>query len=163
MCPRVSYKEKNMKNLFFGILKVTEERSRIRIRIHYSEVRIRGSGSAPKCHGFPTLEFTIGRNMNIPSVLRLLSTRWKSRWENDRAWESFIIHLTMKGDQKRQNRFRSSSSKFFGINIQFSRSLLFFYTIQKNKYYKGNVPLFIPKNFPPSFFFISCDFFCFLR
>jgi hypothetical protein len=26
-----------------------------RIRIHESEVRIRGSGSAPKCHGSPTL------------------------------------------------------------------------------------------------------------
>ncbi len=42
---------------FFGILKVAEERSRIRswIRIRYSEVRIRGSGSAPKCHGSPTM------------------------------------------------------------------------------------------------------------
>jgi hypothetical protein len=35
--------------------KVTEERSQIRIRIRWSEVRIRGSGSAPKCHGSPTL------------------------------------------------------------------------------------------------------------
>ncbi len=32
---------------------MNEERSPI--RIHLSEVRIRGSGSAPKCHGFPTL------------------------------------------------------------------------------------------------------------
>ncbi len=39
----------------FCILKVTEERSRTRSRIHYSDVRIRGSGSAPKCHGSHTL------------------------------------------------------------------------------------------------------------
>jgi hypothetical protein len=39
---------------FKNILKVTEGRCRIRIRIHWSEVRIRGSGSAPKCHGSPT-------------------------------------------------------------------------------------------------------------
>ncbi len=43
------------KKIFFCIL--TEERSRIRswIWIHYSEVRIRGSGSAPKSHGSLTL------------------------------------------------------------------------------------------------------------
>jgi hypothetical protein len=44
-----------MKQNFFFILNVTEERIRIRNRIHLSEVRIRGSGSAPKCHGSPTL------------------------------------------------------------------------------------------------------------
>ena len=42
-----------------GILKVTDEknriRSRIRIRILKSVVRIRGSGSVPKCHGSGTL------------------------------------------------------------------------------------------------------------
>jgi hypothetical protein len=39
-----------MKKLYFHILKVTEEKSRIR---SWSEVRILGSrsGSAPKCHG----------------------------------------------------------------------------------------------------------------
>ncbi len=52
MCLRVSYnkqyEEKNnfYDNIFFGILKVTEERSRIWNRIHKSEV---------KCHGSPTL------------------------------------------------------------------------------------------------------------
>ncbi len=43
-------------NLFFvGILKVKDESSRI--RIHYSEAWIRGSGSGstPKCHGSGTL------------------------------------------------------------------------------------------------------------
>ncbi len=34
---------------------VTEERSQIGIRIHLSEVRIRGSGSAPKYHRSPSL------------------------------------------------------------------------------------------------------------
>jgi hypothetical protein len=39
-------------NLFFvGIFKVNDENSRIRIRIHYSETWIRGSGSTPKCFG----------------------------------------------------------------------------------------------------------------
>jgi hypothetical protein len=41
MCQQVSYKKKYMKKIFIGILKVTEERSRIRswcwIRIHWSE------------------------------------------------------------------------------------------------------------------------------
>ncbi len=47
-----NYEKKIWKKLFFFcILKINEERSRIRswIRIHKSEVRIRGSGSAPKC------------------------------------------------------------------------------------------------------------------
>jgi hypothetical protein len=38
-----------------GILKVSDESRRIRIRIHESEAWIRGSGSTPKCHGFATL------------------------------------------------------------------------------------------------------------
>jgi hypothetical protein len=58
MCLRVSYEKKK---IFFCILKVTEERSWIRswIRIHQLEVRIRGSGSALKSHGSPTLGITI--------------------------------------------------------------------------------------------------------
>jgi hypothetical protein len=64
MCLWASYK-KNMKKCFFCILKINEERSpirswiRIRIRIHWSEERIRrsGSGSAPKCHGSPNTGF----------------------------------------------------------------------------------------------------------
>ena len=52
-----------MKKFFFCILKVTEERSQIWswilfqswIQIHLSEVHIRGSRSAPKCHESPTL------------------------------------------------------------------------------------------------------------
>ncbi len=53
MCLRLSYMKKNVKKIFFCILKVTEERSRIR----KSEERIRGSVSrfAQKCHGSPTL------------------------------------------------------------------------------------------------------------
>jgi hypothetical protein len=35
-------------------LKVTDENIRIRIRIRWSETRIRGSGSVPKCHGSAT-------------------------------------------------------------------------------------------------------------
>ncbi len=40
---------------FFGVLKVNDKDSRIRIRIHWSEAWIRGSGSTPKCHGSATL------------------------------------------------------------------------------------------------------------
>ncbi len=46
---------KKIKNNKICFLEATEERSRIRIRIHLSEVRIRGSGSTSKCHGAPTL------------------------------------------------------------------------------------------------------------
>ncbi len=44
--------------LFVGVLKVNDENSRIRIRIHYSEAWIRGSGSGStqKCHGPGTLQ-----------------------------------------------------------------------------------------------------------
>jgi hypothetical protein len=51
-----------MKKKKICILKINEESSRtrswIRSRIHQSAVRIRGSGSAPKCHGSPTLIYT---------------------------------------------------------------------------------------------------------
>jgi hypothetical protein len=36
-------------------LKVNDENTRTRIRIHYSEAWISGSGSTPKCHGSATL------------------------------------------------------------------------------------------------------------
>jgi hypothetical protein len=43
-------------NIFYvGVLKVTDEKSRIRIR--KSEVQIRVSVSVPKCHGSGTLRF----------------------------------------------------------------------------------------------------------
>jgi hypothetical protein len=60
MCLWVSYKDK-YEIIFFYIIKVTLERSRIRIQ--KSEVRIRGSGSrsTPKCEGFPTLILTLHR------------------------------------------------------------------------------------------------------
>jgi hypothetical protein len=45
------------KIVFVGVLKVNDENSRIRFRIHKSEAWIRGSrsGSTPKCHGSATL------------------------------------------------------------------------------------------------------------
>jgi hypothetical protein len=54
-------KQKNFKKnlLSVGILKATEEKGRIRIRIRQSVVRICGSGSAPKCHGSTKLEETV--------------------------------------------------------------------------------------------------------
>ncbi len=54
-------KQRNFRKkiVFVGLLKVNEENSRIRIRIriHYSEAWIHGSGSGstPKCHGSGTL------------------------------------------------------------------------------------------------------------
>jgi hypothetical protein len=48
-----------MEKIVFCILKINDERSQI--RIHESEIRIRGSGSrsAPKCYGSPTLVETM--------------------------------------------------------------------------------------------------------
>jgi hypothetical protein len=64
----VSYMRKI--NLFFCVLEVTEERSQIRswirIRIQLSEVRIRGSGSEPKCYRSPTL---VARNNFYSEIL----------------------------------------------------------------------------------------------
>ncbi len=50
-------------NFIFGILKITGEkrRSRICIRVRYSNVRIRWSGSIPKCYGSGTLELVNAR------------------------------------------------------------------------------------------------------
>jgi len=60
MCLWASYKKKIWKQQnVFCILKINEERSRIRscfwIWIHWSEIRIRGPGSAQNCHRSPTL------------------------------------------------------------------------------------------------------------
>jgi hypothetical protein len=45
------------KYFFDGVLKVNDEKNRIRIRIriHLSEAWISGSGSTQKCHGSATL------------------------------------------------------------------------------------------------------------
>ncbi len=67
MCLWVSCKKK-YGIFFFCILKVTEERSWIRIL--KSEVRIRGSGSVPKFHGSPTLV----------DLKTCSGTGWGSRW-----------------------------------------------------------------------------------
>ncbi len=55
--PSKSKKQKNffLNQFFVGVLKVNDEKSRIRIRIHQSEAWIRGSGSMPICHGSATL------------------------------------------------------------------------------------------------------------
>jgi hypothetical protein len=55
---KIISKKTFLKNKFFiDKLKVTNENSRIRIRIriHYSEIWIHGSGSVPKFHGYETL------------------------------------------------------------------------------------------------------------
>jgi hypothetical protein len=39
-------------SFFVGVLKVNDKNGRI--RIHFSEAWIRGSGSTPKCHGSAT-------------------------------------------------------------------------------------------------------------
>jgi hypothetical protein len=56
--------KKKLDNFFFvGVLKVTDEKSRIRIGL--SEVRIPGSRSVPKCQADPAYEAvlnTLGKN-----------------------------------------------------------------------------------------------------
>jgi hypothetical protein len=63
--PSKSNKQNKQKLFFVGVLKVTYEKSwiRIRIRIRWSEVRIRGSGSVPKCQDPDPGN---GSGMNIP-------------------------------------------------------------------------------------------------
>ncbi len=66
----ISIKTQRKRLLFVGVLKVTQEKSRIRIRIRnricQSQEQIRGSGSAsasgslPICHGFRTLPISKG-------------------------------------------------------------------------------------------------------
>jgi hypothetical protein len=62
-------KEIGIKKFFAGILMVTDETSRIRIRIRIwirqSEAWIRGSGSTPKCHGSGTLLKTLSTSANL--------------------------------------------------------------------------------------------------
>jgi len=66
------YNKFEEKNIFFiGVLQVTDEKSRIRSRIRnlLSKVRIRGSGSVPKCHESGTL---VGRKVFCPHFRLLL-------------------------------------------------------------------------------------------
>jgi hypothetical protein len=62
--PLKSNEQKNffLNKFFVGVLKVSDENSRIRIRIririHWSEARIRGSGSTPKCYEIATLFYS---------------------------------------------------------------------------------------------------------
>ncbi len=74
MCLWARYK-KNIKKYFFCILKINEERSRIRSRIHLSEERIRGSGSAPNCPGSPTLLQCFGQHNSYIGTFFCLHTR----------------------------------------------------------------------------------------
>ncbi len=51
----ISKKNFKKKQFFVDVLKVTDENSRIRIRIHETDVWIRGSGSTPQFAGSATL------------------------------------------------------------------------------------------------------------
>ncbi len=57
---KCTFKKQEAKKWFFGgVFKVNDKNSRILSRrIHWSEARIRLSGSVPKCHGSATLEET---------------------------------------------------------------------------------------------------------
>jgi hypothetical protein len=66
-----SKSNKQKRKLFFvGILKVTDEKSRIRIPIRMSVERIRGSGSIPKCHGSTTMNTRNGNKTNMNNIIR---------------------------------------------------------------------------------------------
>jgi hypothetical protein len=68
----VSKKCKKQKNLGkIIIFVVTDRSSRIRIRIHLSEVWIRGSGSIPKLHGSATLKFIICAVLEVHELILL--------------------------------------------------------------------------------------------
>jgi hypothetical protein len=63
-------KKRRKKSFLVAILKVTEDNSRIQIRL--SEVRICESGSVPKCHGSTTLLIATG-NVTRMSRIRQMS------------------------------------------------------------------------------------------
>ncbi len=88
------------------ILKINAERSRIwiwiqsRIRIHYSEVRIRGSGSAPKSHGSPTL----------------LGTKTLTSCTNCYQIPYIFLYAKWAEFQRNSHSFRRISYNFLGKN-----------------------------------------------
>jgi hypothetical protein len=58
------------KLVFVGVLKVNDENSRVRSRIHESEAWIRGSGSTTKCHGSGTLFLSFSWKASVlPALL----------------------------------------------------------------------------------------------
>jgi hypothetical protein len=61
--------------LFVVILKVTDEQSRVRSQIRKSEVRIRGSGSVPICHGSGTPGKIKEREEKYPEQIRNTNRR----------------------------------------------------------------------------------------
>ncbi len=72
--------------VFVGVLKVKYENSRIRNRINWSEARIRGSGSVPKCHGSTTLFLNsqVGKYVRLTKINNLLFC-WPHRsWDRTR-------------------------------------------------------------------------------
>ncbi len=89
--PVCKLKEKKYEQIFFAF---TEERSRIRswiqIWIHYSEVRILGSGSAPKCHGSPTLEGSVTNT----------GPAWSNPEKGERKWSRKITAQKVRRPSK---------------------------------------------------------------
>ncbi len=78
----------NFEKIFFGILKVLDEKSRIRIwiriRIRKLVVRYRWSGSEAKCHGSTTLVETLNTRMHVlvqwfpVFVIKINQCNWKN-------------------------------------------------------------------------------------
>jgi hypothetical protein len=62
-------------------LKVTDEKSRIRIRIRCSKVRIRGSRSLPKCHGSGILVSPVQLSLTWPPSSSRVPACSKQRWK----------------------------------------------------------------------------------
>jgi hypothetical protein len=60
---------KKLRKFFVGVLKVNDEKSRIRSRIHLSEARLCGSGSVPKCHGSAALAAGTPALADVPRFL----------------------------------------------------------------------------------------------
>jgi hypothetical protein len=63
----MSIKTLRKKIFFVGILKVTDEKSRIRFGS-----LVKGSGSLPKCHGSETLHMTVQGGSDISGTLSKL-------------------------------------------------------------------------------------------
>ncbi len=92
--PSKSNKQKNLELKFLvGVLKVKDENSKIRIRIHWSKARIRGSGSVQKCQGSTTLNLSV-KNICTAQQIILKCDRWARQ-----VWRVVIVY-----DQTRANK-----------------------------------------------------------
>ncbi len=113
--------------IFIGSLKVSDENSRI--RIHYSEARIPGSGSVPKCHRSATLikdqnHVLNDREVSFFHCFKCAGTGPPNSRHISTTTRRMRQTLTMasSGSTTRASRSTSMSSISIGIRLSLSKS-----------------------------------------